>query len=161
MGINRSRSGVVVLAETNYTDSTQTVDAATLTGLTDYKSISFLLKIDVAAGHSAAGDKLQVYFQRSGNYNLNNVTATWDDIASSSLHTEASIGDGATLYEWVNIASGIEPGTSDDVYTEAADTLTAATTKDLPWGDEIRVRVTETEGTALDMSLTIWAIYKN
>lgn len=160
MKINRSRSSVIVLKETNYTESTATTTAATLTGMIDYESLSFLCKFDVAAGHSAAGDKLQVYIQRSGQQGLQGVTSLWDDIGSSSLHTEAGIGDGATLYEWINISSNIEPGTQDDVYTQAADALTAATTKDLPWGDAIRIRVTNTEGTALDMSLTIWGIFR-
>jgi len=129
--INRSVSSVIVLAATDYTSNT-TVTAATLSGMLDYHSISFLCKF--SATGSDAGDRLQVFIQRSGNDNIKGQTATWDDIAASTEHTESSIGNGSDLFEWINITSNIEPGTSDDVYTEAADALTAATTKDVPWG---------------------------
>ena len=155
MPINRNVDGGFVADAQNITAATTTTHG-TLTGMADYKVISFLLKVDSASGHSAAGDKVTVYFQRTGNNG-----STWDDIAASTQWTENAVGDGGTKYEWITIVADTEPGSSDDVYTEAAASLAAATTKDLPWGDSIRIQSTGVEGADLDMTIRVSFIAKN
>ena len=151
MIINRSVDNVIVLAATQYVSNT-TVTAATLEGMRDYHTIVFLMKFETS--ESTAGDKLQIFYQRTIDGG-----ATWDDIGASSLVTEADIS--TTLYKIMTITSNIEPGTSDDEYTPATEALTASTTKDVPWGDQVRVQVVQTEGTALDITLTITGLFKS
>lgn len=151
MSINRSRNNIPILAETQYTQTSQTITAVSgLAGFQDANSITFQCKF--AAVGSTAGDLLQVFIQASVDGGT-----TYTDIAASTDLAESVIGNGSTIYEYLTVTRGIDPGSTNDVFQRTTESLTAGTTRNVNWGDLIRVRVVLTEGTALDITLTITA----
>lgn len=141
--INRPTENIVLLVNTNYTGGT-TVVAATVDGFKDYNSITFQFIFDVTG--SAADDLLHVFIQAS----IDGGT-TWTDIVASTDRAE-SAGD---LTEYMTVTRNVDPGTTDDNHANEDAALSAGTVRRLNWGNELRVKVKQTEGTALDISLQV------
>lgn len=143
--INRPTENITLLATTNYVSNT-TVVAATVSGFRDFNSITFHFKFDVTG--SAADDKLQCFIQAS----CDNGT-TWTDIVASTDLAE-SAGD---TEQFMTVTRNVDPGTTDDSFNQEDAALSAGTVRRMNWGDKLRVKVKQTEGTALDISLTVKA----
>ena len=141
--LNRPTENIVMLANTNYVSNT-TVVAATVAGFKDYNSITFQFIFDVTG--SASNDLLQVFIQATVDGGT-----TWTDIAASTDLAE-SVGD---LTEYLTVTRNIDPGTSDDNFANEDAALTAGTVRRMNWGNDLRVKVKQTEGTALDISVAV------
>ena len=76
---------------------------------------------------------------------------TWTDIAASTDLAE-SVGD---LTEYLTVTRNIDPGTPDDNFANEDAALTAGTVRRMNWGNDLRVKVKQTEGTALDISVAV------
>jgi len=150
MSINRSRNNIPVLAATQFVSNTTVTSVSGLAGFQDVNSITFECKFDAVG--SASNDLLQVFIQASVDGGT-----TFTDIAASTDLAESVIGNGSTIREYLTVTRGIDPGSTNDVFQLTSATLTAGTTRNINWGDVIRVVVKQTEGTALDITLTITA----
>ena len=124
------------------TEATVAPTGALLTDVGGYNGAGFQITVGVPSAHSVdAGDRTRVIVQRS----LDDGT-TWDDIGSSRMFFEVSIGAGSEVISYINVANSIEPGTSDDVYDQEDGVIAAETTKDVMWGNRVRVKVATVEG---------------
>jgi hypothetical protein len=118
---------VILLASTAVTGDTAAAGDAVLS-LDKYSRAVLLLTV---SGKSVdGGDTLDIYVQYSPDFGT-----TWDDIAHFAQMTSAAVGDGTYVMVLNHGTAGIADRATDD-----GATLAAASVRNQPWGDRMRIK---------------------